>query len=127
MRLNAMKPKTGLQMAADMAARRIKKEPQLIVQDIIYEVSQHYGVDINELAKELGKRKGKKVRVKCEVEFTQREDEYGKERDCVVVTCSRCGREEMSWGQGENSVKRCLALMRENCEEGEENFYIAEE
>jgi hypothetical protein len=125
--MKMQKGKTGLQMVVDTAARRIKQEPKRVAQDIIYEVSKHYGVDINELAAELGKRKKRaKVKVGCSVEYTAREDEYGKERDCVVVTCSKCQHETISWGHGEGSVKRCLALMREECEQGEENFYVEE-
>jgi hypothetical protein len=123
------KGKSGFDEVVDLAAERIRKEPGRIAQDIIYEVSEEYGIEIGELAQALGKRKKgrKKVKVKCEIEYTQREDEFGKERDCVVATCGKCGHETMSWGQGEGSVKRCLAIMREECEEGEENFYIQED
>lgn len=121
------KGKTGFDMVVDVAARRIKKENERVPQDIIYEVSKHYGVNINELAAALGKRKKVKMKVKCDIEYKEKEDDYGRMRECVVVSCSRCGHKETSWGQGEGSVKRCLALMRENCEEGEDNFYVAGE
>lgn len=36
----------------------------------------------------------------------------------VVVTCSRCGHATESCGTGDSSIRRCLALMREECPEG---------
>jgi len=64
--------------------------------------------------------------VKCDVEYTQLENDYGREIDGVVVTCEDCGHSEESFGHGEASVKRCLALMRENCPEGCDNFYMVD-
>ena len=43
----------------------------------------------------------------------------------VVVTCSRCGNWEESYGTSEASVRRCCALLREGCPLGESNFYSA--
>ena len=112
----------------DIAATRIKEERGRCAQDVIYDVSEEYCVDIKELARELGKRNkrkgGGKMKVECEVELTQEEDDFGTMRECVKATCTRCGHETMSWGHGEGSIKRCLALMREECEEGEQNFYV---
>jgi hypothetical protein len=45
----------------------------------------------------------------------------------VIVTCNRCEHEEESFGQGPASVKRCMALMKENCPRDEDNFYVDEE
>jgi len=42
----------------------------------------------------------------------------------VMAQCSRCGYETESYGQGEASRKRCLALLREGCPYGEHNFYV---
>lgn len=67
------------------------------------------------------------ARVECEVDYTELEDESGVDcrmRDGVVVTCGNCGHSEQSYGQGSGSVKRCLVLLRENCPEGESNFYV---
>src|SRR5206468_282498 len=41
----------------------------------------------------------------------------------VRATCSRCGHETESGGTGENSIKRCLVLMRGECPQGENNRY----
>ena len=65
-------------------------------------------------------------KVDCEVEYTTDMNDDNREVDCVVVTCSACGHEESSWGHGSASVKRCLALMSEQCPQGEKNFYVEE-
>lgn len=65
--------------------------------------------------------------VYCSVELVELENENGREVPGVVVTCGDCEHAEESYGQGEASVKRCLALMRQNCPEGGDNFYIADE
>jgi hypothetical protein len=43
----------------------------------------------------------------------------------VTVTCEKCGLEMESFGTSEASVRRCLALLREECEEN--NFYTVDE
>ena len=42
----------------------------------------------------------------------------------MIVVC--CQHTTESFGTGEKSVKRCLVLMRQECPEGEENFYVGE-
>lgn len=64
------------------------------------------------------------MRVECEVSFVELTGTHGRAVDGVSASCSRCGHEEESFGSGDSSVKRCLALLRENCPEGEENFYF---
>lgn len=65
-------------------------------------------------------------RVKCLVEEVDLVNESGRTVKGVRATCSRCDHEEESYGRAPPSIKRCLALMRENCEQGEENYYAAE-
>lgn len=64
--------------------------------------------------------------VECEVTYTADINEDNREVDCVIVKCGECGHETISWGHGSDSVKRCLALMREECPNDENNFYIEE-
>jgi hypothetical protein len=64
------------------------------------------------------------MRVECEVEYTELDGSHGQEVPGVIVSCTRCSHSEQSFGQGEASVRRCLALLRENCPNGEENFYV---
>ncbi|HIF9448019.1 hypothetical protein [Photobacterium damselae] len=66
------------------------------------------------------------AKIECEVEYTTDYNDDNREVDCVVVTCTKCGCEVSSWGHGVNSVKRCLALLREECPESESNFYVEE-
>ena len=65
-------------------------------------------------------------KVECEVEYTTDYNDDDREVDCVVVTCNQCGHQTSSWGHGPASVKRCLALMNEECPECENNFYVEE-
>jgi len=66
------------------------------------------------------------MEVECEVDYIELEGDYGSVSS-VCVTCSRCGHSTESFGTGEASINRCLALLREECPEGENNFYVADE
>jgi hypothetical protein len=66
------------------------------------------------------------MRVECEVQETPMDGDYG-EVEGVTATCSRCGHETESYGTSDLSIKRCLVLLREECPNGEQNFYIEEE
>jgi hypothetical protein len=65
------------------------------------------------------------MRVECEVEEVELDGDFGAVPG-VCARCSRCGHETESFGTGGNSVRRCLATLREECPEGESNFYVAE-
>jgi hypothetical protein len=45
----------------------------------------------------------------------------------VEVVCSRCGHRTRSFGQHGASIRRCLALLREECPEGQTNFYVGDQ
>jgi len=64
--------------------------------------------------------------VKCEIRFEDVSTSEGS-GVCpgVVAVCSKCGHKTESCGQHAAAVKRCLAMMREECPNGEENFYKA--
>lgn len=66
-------------------------------------------------------------RVECEVEEITLENAEGYDLPGVRCTCSRCGHETESFGTSDASIRRCLALMREECPEGESNFYVTED
>jgi hypothetical protein len=66
------------------------------------------------------------MKVLCEIEETELENEDGREVPGMSATCARCGHETESFGTGDNSRKRCLVLMREECPKGEHNFYVSE-
>ena len=63
-------------------------------------------------------------RVTCSVEETEVENDSGREIEGVRATCSKCGHETESGGVSDDSIRRCLALMREECPLGEKNFYV---
>ena len=63
------------------------------------------------------------MRVECDVEQVELENEKGDPVDGVVATCGRCGHTTESFGTGIRSVRRCLLLMREECPNAEDNFY----
>lgn len=67
------------------------------------------------------------AKVECELNYVELENEDGREIPGVCVTCNKCGNETESFGEGEASIKRCLALMREECPKGEDNFYSIED
>ena len=65
-------------------------------------------------------------RVECEISAATLTNDDGREIDGVQAECSRCGHTTESFGTSDASVRRCLAIMREQCPEGEENFYVGE-
>jgi hypothetical protein len=44
----------------------------------------------------------------------------------VKAICTKCHHETESRGTSDASVRRCLALLREECPQGEHNFYEGE-
>jgi hypothetical protein len=67
------------------------------------------------------------MRVACTIDQVDLENDEGREVPGVRATCSRCQHETDSFGTGGASVRRCLAMMREECPEEEENYYTAAE
>jgi hypothetical protein len=63
------------------------------------------------------------ARVEVEFEETELEGDYGLVNG-VVATCTQCQHETESFGTSGRSRRRCLALMREECPEGESNLYV---
>ena len=64
------------------------------------------------------------MRVACDVVTTYLEGDYVDEVESVCASCSRCGAETESFGTTGASIRRCLALLREECPNGEHNFYF---
>jgi len=63
------------------------------------------------------------MRVRCEIDYVELEGDYATVEG-VCVTCSRCGHESESYGTSDASVRRCLVLLREECPNGERNYYF---
>jgi hypothetical protein len=66
------------------------------------------------------------MRVACGIEEVELENDDGRPIDGVRATCNRCDHETESFGTSSVSVRRCLVLMREECPNGENNWYLAE-
>lgn len=64
--------------------------------------------------------------VYCKITYDTDENDSGIEVDCVWAKCPRCGHQEMAWGDGEDSVKRALVTLRENCRCRSNDFYKPE-
>lgn len=67
------------------------------------------------------------MKVRCSFEECDLENDDGREQPGVRATCCRCGHETESFGTGDASYRRCLVLMREECPNGESNFYVDED
>ncbi len=66
------------------------------------------------------------MNVKCDIAEVDLQNDEGHDVAGVVATCSRCDHQTESFGTSERSVRRCLVLMREECPEGENNYYEEE-
>lgn len=66
------------------------------------------------------------AKVECEVEEIEIENDKGRMQEGVQVTCGNCGYVVQSFGTSGRSVRRCLVLLKEECPEGEKNFYEAD-
>lgn len=53
-------------------------------------------------------------------------DNLDREIDGISAACSDCGHSTESLGTSSASIRRCLALMRESCPRGENNYYTTE-
>ena len=67
------------------------------------------------------------MKIGCEVEYIELEGDHGNGVDSVRVTCSKCGHYTESYGVYEDSIKRCCALLNDECPEMENNYYVAVE
>ena len=65
-------------------------------------------------------------RVEAVIEEVELEGDNGLV-DGVQATCTRCDHVTESFGTSSSSVRRCLALLREECPEGENNYYYADD
>lgn len=66
------------------------------------------------------------AKIPCSIEMVEMENDDGIMVPGIIATCSKCDHVTESFGQTERSIKRCLVLMREECElgEGDQNFYV---
>jgi hypothetical protein len=64
--------------------------------------------------------------VPCDVDYVDLDNDDGRSIPSVCVTCSVCGHSTESYGTSSASVRRCLALLRDECPRDEQNVYAAE-
>ena len=64
------------------------------------------------------------MRVRCDIDYVDLENEDGYEVEGVCATCPRCGHTTESFGTSDASVRRCLVLLRDECPNGERNYYL---
>lgn len=66
------------------------------------------------------------MRVECAVDEIELDGDYGTVAG-LCVTCGRCGHSVEVFGTSDRSVRAGLVMLREQCPEGESNFYVAPE
>jgi hypothetical protein len=66
------------------------------------------------------------MRIKCEINEGELENDEGRQVPAVFAECSRCHNVTESFGTSSQSILRCLVLMREECPRDERNFYVGE-
>ena len=67
------------------------------------------------------------MKIECDVSYVDLENDDGYVIEGVSATCLRCDYSTESYGSTDASVRRCLVLMREECPNGENNYYVEEE
>lgn len=65
------------------------------------------------------------AKVFCDVDYVMVEANDGRQQPGVRVSCSRCGAQEESFGTTERSIRRCMMLLKEGCQDGTDNYYAA--
>lgn len=65
------------------------------------------------------------MRVKCTVEEITMEGDHG-DVDGICVRCGECDHEVEVFGTTGRSIRRALVMLREECPEEAQNFYVAE-
>ena len=64
------------------------------------------------------------MHVDVEVEETELENDSGIMIPGLALTCSRCRHSVEVFGTSDASAKRGAVMLREECPEGENNFYV---
>jgi len=67
------------------------------------------------------------AKIQCEIEQVELKGDNGRTVAGTRATCTQCDHVTESFGTSPASIRRCLALMAEECEDsvdGERNFYV---
>jgi hypothetical protein len=63
----------------------------------------------------------KRERIECDLEEVRKDG-----KPSVMVTCGKCGHQTESYGTHERSIRRCMALLAQECPNYESNYYSLE-
>ena len=66
------------------------------------------------------------AKIECSITYDTVENKDGYDVSGTIATCQDCGHEVTSYGTTDRSVKRCFAVMKEECPSEENNFYVEE-
>ena len=61
------------------------------------------------------------MKVVCDIAETTLTNDEGHDVESVEAACRECGHVTESFGTDDSSIRRCLALMREECPRGQWN------
>lgn len=67
------------------------------------------------------------AQIEVEVHLFDKDNDRGGTTPAVRLTCGLCMHEVEVFGQGESSIKRGLAMMREECPKGKKAWYVVED
>jgi exodeoxyribonuclease V alpha subunit len=62
--------------------------------------------------------------IKADIEESIVTNDNGIEVPCIYATCTKCGHITMAYGNSNESIKAALAMLKEQCPDGENNFYV---
>lgn len=66
-------------------------------------------------------------RIECVIEHDVDVEQDGRTLKGVRATCTCCDAVTEAFGTSGKSVRRCLAQMREECEQGEDAYFFADD
>jgi len=67
------------------------------------------------------------MRVSCSVEEVELDGDHADSVPGIGLACSRCHHEVEVFGTSGRSLRRGFVMLREECPEGENNYYVADD
>lgn len=67
------------------------------------------------------------MRVTCDSEEIELDGDHAGGVPGLCVTCSRCDHAAEVYGTSDRSLRRALVMLREECPNGENNFYACDD
>ncbi len=66
------------------------------------------------------------MKVKCESEEIELDGDGEDLVESICVSCTRCQHAVEVFGRSDRSIRRGLVMLREECPNGEQNFYVCD-